>query len=157
MKLRARPFIAALALATLLSREARADDEAALPYLTLGLPFLFGGMLSDTVQWGIFGTTNASTHWAWHMIPLAGPVIGFTAFDRTHCGNEPQCSTPEAIVKTTEAAYFASELAGIVLVGVGLYKRTQPRYTPPGDVWLRITPTAQALPGGGRVGVVATF
>jgi hypothetical protein len=152
-------FLAGLALVTSFPKEARADDEAALPYFTLGLPFLLGGMFSDTVQWAIIGTTNASTHWALHAIPIAGPIIGFTAFNSSHCGTEPQCSTPEPVIKTTEAAYLLFELSGLVLTGVGLYKRTQPRYAAPADAWsrVRIVPTASIAPNNAALGVAATF
>jgi hypothetical protein len=157
MKRSARATLLGLAL-LFFAPSARADDEAALPYFTLGLPFLLGGMFSDTVQWAIIGTTNPSTHWALHAIPVAGPVIGFTAFDRTHCGTEPQCSIPEPVIKTTEAAYFLFELGGLALTAVGLYKRTQPRYAPAdASMKLLILPTASVKQGGGTFGAVATF
>ncbi len=110
---------------------ARADDEAASPYFTIGLPLALASTFSDTLQWGIIGTTSPSAHWAWHMIPGAGPVIGYQAFGQQHCGpghDEPQCNVPSALIQGTELLYFGCEVAGLALIGAGLYKRTQPRF-----------------------------
>jgi hypothetical protein len=122
--------LTALAACTLTATPARADEESARVYFTIGIPLTLSSVFSDTLQWGLIGTTSASAHWTWHMVPGAGPVIGFLAFGNDHCGpghNEPQCNVPSLLIQGTELVYFGAEVAGLALVGAGLYKRTQPR------------------------------
>jgi hypothetical protein len=127
---------------TALPLTARADEEAARPYFTLGLPVLLTSLLSDTIQWGAIGTTSTTAHWAWHMVPGVGPIIGLTAWNSSHCGpgqNEPQCSVPQLLIQGSEIIYFIGEVGGLALVSVGIYKRTQPRFQPATAWWPRLT------------------
>jgi hypothetical protein len=141
-------------------RDARADDDAANPYFTIGIPLALASTLSDTVQWGVIGTTSASAHWAWHMIPGAGPVVGYQAFTNDHCGpghDEPQCNLPHAAIQSLEVLYFSCEVAGLVLIGAGLYKRTQPRFPAASSSAPIIIPRLALTRGGMSFGIGSDF
>ncbi len=139
---------------------ARADEEAASPYFTIGVPLVLASTFTDTLQWGIIGTTSSSAHWAWHMIPGAGPVIGFQAFSPDHCGpghDEPQCNVPPALIQSTELLYFGCEVAGLALIGAGLYKRTQPRFPAASVEAPLIVPRLAITRGGVSFGFASSF
>ena len=160
--MRRRVIIPALLSLAILSasNDVRADDEAASPYFTIGIPLVLASTLTDTVQWGVIGTTSSSAHWAWHMIPGAGPVIGYQAFTNDHCGpghDEPQCSLPHAAFQSLEVLYFSCEVAGLVLIGAGLYKRTQPRFPAASSSMPMIVPRLAVTRGGMSLGVVSEF
>lgn len=141
-------------------RSARADDDAASPYFTIGMPLALASTFSDTLQWGVIGTTSPSAHWAWHMLPGAGPVIGYQAFGQDHCGpghDEPQCNIPHALIQGTELVYFGCEVAGLALIGAGLYKRTQPRFPAAVAEPPLLLPRLSLTRGGLTVGLTTAF
>lgn len=140
--------------------DARADEDAASPYFTIGIPLTLASAFSDTLQWGLIGTTSPSAHWAWHMLPGAGPVIGYQAFTQDHCGpghDEPQCNLPHALVQGTELLYFGCEVAGLALLGAGLYKRTQPRFPAATSSSPILIPRLAVTRGGMSIGLASEF
>jgi hypothetical protein len=139
---------------------AHADDDAASPYFTIGIPLALASTFSDTLQWGLIGTTSPSAHWAWHMLPGAGPVIGYQAFGQDHCGpghDEPQCNIPHALIQGTELLYFGCEVAGLALIGAGLYKRTQPRFPAATSSAPMLIPRFAVTRGGLSIGLASEF
>lgn len=139
---------------------ARADDDAASPYFTFGIPLTLASLISDTIQWGIIGTTSPSAHWAWHAVPGAGPVVGFLAYGNDHCGpghDEPQCGGPREFIQVTQVVYFGCEMAGLALIGAGLYKRTQPRFPAAVSEPPMLVPRLAVTRDGFSIGVGAAF
>lgn len=111
------------------SSPARADKDAAEPYFIAATASATAIPIDLTI-WAGAGTTELRNHWAWHFIPIAGPIIGFTSLGRDFSSCEdPQaqwCKPFRVILYVYQSIVLALETVGVVALGVGIYKLQQP-------------------------------
>ncbi|MBN2497211.1 MAG: hypothetical protein JXR96_21640, partial [Deltaproteobacteria bacterium] len=133
-----RPGRALLVLAVLtcacwpgLVQPARAEDDGLKPdffYAAatgIGAATVFG----DVLMWGAgMQTTGASNHWAWHFVPLVGPIMGLVANGSAwdDCQGE-WCGFSKGTVYAFDAFFLAGQVTALVLTGVGLHRSLDDR------------------------------
>jgi hypothetical protein len=85
---------------------------------------------ADVVMWSAgYQTTGTWDHWAWHFVPVAGPVLGLRATDSqwSNCdnGKNQWCGFGKTITYVFEGVFLAAQVTAVALVGVGAYKSGQ--------------------------------
>lgn len=99
------------------SRSSEERERDTLLYA--GTALLLGGVAMDATFWAVVDTTDDAAPWAWHLVPLAGPIIGFTDVDTLCPGGDALhgCSLPKGMAYVGTAASLALQTAGLVLLG----------------------------------------
>src|SRR5690606_17750689 len=75
-------------------------------------------MVTDASFWAAVDTSEDAAPWAWHLVPIAGPVIGLTDVDTLCPGGDSQhsCSLPKGMAYVGAAVSLVLQSAGLVLL-----------------------------------------
>lgn len=114
-----------LSCAALLSSNPAAAEpsHAARQQRTLlyaGTALLLGGVATDATFWAAVDTTDDAAPWAWHLVPVAGPIIGLTDVDTLCPGGDALhgCALPKGMAYVGMAVSLVLQTAGLALLGI---------------------------------------
>lgn len=83
-----------------------------------GISLLLAGMVTDASFWAVVDKRDDAAPWAWHLVPIAGPVIGLTDVDTLCPGGDSRhgCSLPKGMAYVGAAVSLVLQSAGLVLL-----------------------------------------